>query len=156
MRQALSKDFAANFNEETELVALVKGVFGVRNAILNLLQLKEPIYIYGIQSSKVLEIFGEDFFKDFHTRRINNNIPARFIFNDKDDLAFQRSAMPLTEARYVKKIQNTQVLIVIISNRVLNILLEDHPSAIEIRNNSVADAYRNYFFLLWNSSHKLS
>ena len=95
------KIFAQNTEEEN--VSISKGVFSVRESLLNLLEQKQPISVYGASRAS-FETLGLGFLKDFHQQRIKSKVLMRHIYNpDASDRVKLLNRMKLTEARCFAK-----------------------------------------------------
>ena len=60
--------------------------------------------------------------------------------------------IPLAEIRYLPEKYSSPVSINIYGDKTATILWASQPLAIVIKNKYIADGYRNYFGLLWNTA----
>ena len=57
--------------------------------------------------------------------------------------------MAYTYAKYLPRMKNSPVSTNICGDEIVFILWSDSPYIIKIKNNEIADSYKNYFDLLW-------
>jgi sugar-specific transcriptional regulator TrmB len=133
-------------------VSISQGIFATREALIDLLALGEPIYVYGA-SKEAVESFGLGFLKEFHKARINKKIFMGHVYNKN---ALERinslNKMKYTEARYLPEKYDTVVATVICGKRVLFLIFSKPVIVITMNNPEIADAYRKYYDILWKKA----
>lgn len=142
-------------NNKKESVSITKGVFALRNAILSLLELNQPINVYGIPKGSG-DILGNGFLEDFHKKRINKKILMRHIYNAEASERIKKlNKMKYTEARHLARKYDTHVSTNICGDAVLIIIFTNPLSIIEIKSKEIADTYNKYFELLWTHAYQV-
>ena len=77
----------------------------------------------------------------------------KHIYNkDAQDRIKYLNQLEYTEARYFPSDYNTTISTLICGNVVLLIFWEDPVSTILIENRAIAEAYKNYFDILWEEA----
>lgn len=133
---------------EDEEISIAKGIFGVREALKDLLKYEKTINVYGA-SQDSLGIFGMGFLKEFHDERIRKGILMRHIYDqDSKDRVNELNKMKLTEAKYFPKKYYSIASTNICGDTVVIIIFSKNPHAITIKNSDIADSYNKYFELL--------
>lgn len=131
-------------------VRFFRGVEGLKTVYEDILRTGKDYVGYGpaAQLEKVLK----SYLKHFVKRRKKQKIKTRLIYADKErNEEFVKS--PLSEARFFPDKYSTHVALRIYGNNlVLLLLAEDEPLAILIENKKIADGYKNYFEMMWNSA----
>jgi sugar-specific transcriptional regulator TrmB len=136
---------------EKRRVTMSEGIKSFRIILDDLLEKDEPIYVYGIPKGVDDTIGG--FIEDFHERRIKKGVLMKHIYNkDAQDRIKLLNKMDYTEARYFPSDYNTTISTLICGNIVLLIFWEDPISTILIENRAIAEAYKNYFDILWEEA----
>ena len=140
-----------NRPKEEKKVVITEGLNSIKSILMHFLDAKSPIAIYGT-SKEALETFGF-FLKEFNGLRIKKKIPMRHILG-ADSLRRVRelNSMNYTEARYFPSSYNSRISTNICGNTVVLIIWDTPVSAILIENKYVAETYRNYFEILWESA----
>jgi len=142
----------SSIETKKEEISMTRGIFAFREALLSLLELNQPINAFGIPVDAI-EKLGEGFLKEFHKQRIKRKILMRHIYNQN---AVQRikelNSMEFTQARHLSKKYDSFVATNICGDRVVMFLFNEPVSVIEIKNKDLADAYNNYFEILWSNA----
>ena len=147
------KEFSGNKNAEGTFT-ISQGSFAARETLRSLLDLNATIDTYGA-SKEAVETFGEGFLKDFHQERIKRKIVMKHIYN-KDALERIKflNKLKYTEARYLPEKYHTVAATVICGDTLVIFVFSKPVSVIRIDNKIVADAYRDYFELLYSRGNK--
>lgn len=139
----------SNNDTKKENISMTRGVFALREALLGLLELNQPINVLGIPINAI-EKLGEGFLKDFHKQRIKKKILMRHVYNQN---AAQRikelNSMEFTQAKHLSKKYDSFVATNICGDKLVMFVFNDPISVIEIKNKDLADAYNKYFEILW-------
>ena len=127
-----------------------KGAFAVRQAALSLLDIGKEIKAWGAPRDSV-DTFGFGFLKEFHSKRAAKKIPMKQIYNaDALERIKYLNKFKYTEARYLPKDYDTPVSTVVCGETVMMLIFNSNPPAvISIRRKEIAEAYDNYFKILW-------
>jgi sugar-specific transcriptional regulator TrmB len=83
------------------------------------------------------------YFKWYDKDRVKKKIKARIIATDK------LGRVPLAEIRYLPEKYANPLAVNVYKDKVALILWKKNPIAIVIKEREIADAYRNYFELMW-------
>lgn len=139
-------------------VSISKGKFALREALRSMLELEQPISVYGIPQ-KAPGIIGP-IIENFHKKRIEKKIIMRHIYNKGEGNGSDRvntlNEMPYTEAKHLPSKYDSPVSTNICGSKVILFIWhgELDITIIEIDNLDVARAYQNYFEILWRSAKK--
>ncbi|MGC9309966.1 MAG: TrmB family transcriptional regulator [Candidatus Nanoarchaeia archaeon] len=129
-------------------VSIFQNIYAVRERLLELLDEKQPIYIYGF-SSLLLEKIGRDFFHEFNKKREKQQIELKCICNQ--DFPKQREYQ-YTHHKKLSKQYDASVITILCKPRLLIIILEEPISSILIINEDIANAFENYAKILWEKA----
>ena len=130
--------------KEKEETNFYKGKEGLKTIFEDQLNSKE-ILILG--ASKSAYDMLKSYFKLYDAARKQKKIKARIISQDKGI-----RHIPMAEIRYLPEKYASPVSINIYGDKTATILWASQPLAIVIKNKNIADGYRNYFELLWNTA----
>lgn len=135
-------------------VMLFEGVAALRNIFNSFLEKGVERLTMGVPKNAAEKV-GTEFLNAYHKRRAEMKIKMRHIYNRGADerSKFLTSNNLLTEVRFLPRENDSPVATDICGDEVLFTMLGDEnqkPIMILIRNKTMADAYRNYFELLWN------
>ncbi|NQZ84853.1 MAG: hypothetical protein HRU03_03965 [Nanoarchaeales archaeon] len=115
----------------------------------------DVIYEYG-SSEEAHNILGDNYWAKFHRIRKEKKIQANFIFHES--LKWQAkniNVMPHSEIRITSQNFEGLTETVICQDKVAIILsLEANPFAIIIEEEAVANSYKKFFDILWNTTSK--
>ncbi len=146
-------------NPQSNCVQLFEGYGCVRNMFLHFLSLKKDIYSMGIPKF-VLEQMGKNemdgkYFQDvIHKRRAEQKQMMYHIYNqDAVERIKFLNTLPYTEARYLENDSGNAVVTTICGDEVfIKVFSKDgktKPQIIAIKNQLIADAYKEQFLVLW-------
>ncbi len=108
-----------------------------------------------VGASKELHEKLDVFFNYFHERRSKLKIPAKLLFNaNNKKFAMLKKKYKPVEIRFMPKDVITPSWISTYQDMVLIGIADDPPTAFFIKNKSVADSYKQYFYFMWNKSKK--
>lgn len=130
---------------------IFEGIPAFVNLLYGFLKYKKPIFAYGIPKSAPEMMKTR--IPHFHKERLEKGIAMKHIYNHK---ALKRikflNGMKNTEAKYLPKKFDSLVSTNICGDEVVITLWRKPVTSIQIKNKLVAESYRNYFNLLWNSA----
>lgn len=132
-----------------------QSIRGVRE-LLNfmLAQCDGEFLTYGAPG-KSLDLIGDFFWKNFHTKRIKMKIKARMIFhNSLKPRAIELNKLDLTEVRFTNGDFEELVETVIAGKSVAIIVYLDNPIGILIEEELASKSYKKFFEMLWKKSFK--
>ncbi|MFA5174147.1 MAG: helix-turn-helix domain-containing protein [Candidatus Pacearchaeota archaeon] len=132
--------------KEKEETNFYKGKDGLKAVFEEQLESKE-VLILGA-SPMAYEVL-QFYFKWYDKTRKEKKIKARIIASNRNI-----KRIPLADIRYLPEKYANPVSVNIYGNKTAIILWAVHPYAIVIKSKEVADAYRNYFELMWKISKK--
>ena len=138
VKDLLEKHKAEKEKQETNFY---KGKEGLKAIFEDQLNYKE-ILILGA-SPKAYEVL-QFYFKWYDKKRKKKKIKARIIAYDK-----KIKNIPLAEIRYLPQKYESPVAVNIYGNKTAIILWAKQPIVIAIREKEIANAYKNYFELMW-------
>lgn len=142
--------FRATAKQERK-IEMAEGIRAIRNILNSFLEDNQPIYVYGIPKTAIEDLGG--FINDFHQRRIQKNIPMKHIYNKNAEKRIRElNQLTLTEARYLPSLFDTNTTTNICGDRVVLFFWEPPFWAIIIKNESIANAYKKYFDILWEEA----
>lgn len=134
-----------------EKVGISKGKFALKQALMSLLESGEPIVVYGIPKFAI-ETIGP-ILKEFHKERIKRKIPMKHIYNQNaEERIKQLNKMRYTEAKHLSEKYDSLVSTNIVKDKVILIIWDKDISIIEISDEKIAKAYKNYFEILWKKA----
>ena len=133
-------------------VRFFKGAEGFKTVYEDILNTKKDYAGYGPgeQIEKVLRHYFNHFVKE----RIKSKISIKLIYNENSrGKKFTKNSF--SEIRFLPEEFSSHAALRIYGNKVAILLFsEEEPIAIVIENNSIADGYRKYFNVMWNSAKK--
>jgi HTH-type transcriptional regulator, sugar sensing transcriptional regulator len=134
--------------QEAEVLQGLRGIKSFDEEMLNKSLKGDTIYILG--SSKEAGESLEAYFLDWQKRRIKKGVKIKALYTrDALEFAKKREKMKLTEIRILPPKITTPVAIDIAGDMVGTFVFGKGPFCFSIKNQKVADNYRNYFELLW-------
>jgi len=137
--------------QEAEILQGNKGIKTFTEMILEKLEKGDTFYILGPQKESI-ESLGA-YFQEWHKRRVKKGVNCKILFNqDLKELAEKRKKTPLTEVRLLPENIQTPALIDIGKDYVATIVFGERPLCIVIKNKKIADSYKSYFELLWETA----
>lgn len=140
-------------NGKDNLVVIYKGINGIKSILEDVLNSKKENLVLG--AHKPPEAI-KNYLERFHKRRIKLGIKEKLLFNKNDvKRAVKLSQMPFTKVRFLPKNSNKQIAINIYGDKVA-ILMWSDPVGILIKNEDVANTFREYFKLLWKIVSKIN
>ncbi|MFH1358515.1 MAG: helix-turn-helix domain-containing protein [archaeon] len=132
--------------KEKQETNFYKGKEGLKAIFEDQLNYKE-ILVLGA-SPKAYEVL-QFYFKWYDKKRKSRKIKTKIIAYDK-----KIKNISLSEIRYLPQKYESPVAVNIYGNKTAIILWAKEPIVIAIRNQEIADAYRNYFELMWKMAKK--
>ena len=142
--------FRANAKKERK-VEMAEGIKAFRVMLNELLERGENIYVFGIPKDVPDKIGG--FINEFHERRIKKGMIMKHIYNkDAEKRVKYLNEMPCTEARYLPSSFDSNIGTLISGNLVMIIFWEEPMFVVTIQNESIANAYKKYFEIIWEEA----
>jgi len=135
-----------NSKKEKQETNFYKGKEGLKTIFEDQLNYKE-ILILGA-SPEAYDIL-KFYFKWYDKKRTKKKIKVRIIAFDK-----KITNIPLADIRYLPQKYQSPVAVNIYGHKTAIILWAKQPIVIAIREKEIADAYKNYFELMWRMAKK--
>ncbi len=131
-----------------ETVSLIKGFRGISSLVYDALTNGKSIKIMGVRSSK--DVKFNNFWKNWHRRRIELKKPVKMLFADKgsDYWKFFKK-LPFTTVRETLAVSPSAVMI--IDHQCFLFSYDDELTCIHIRSGSIAKSFTSFFDSLWDS-----
>jgi len=131
------------------------GVIATKRALDRHLDHNKEILVLGAPSNNIGKTMGP-FLTNFHKRRIDKKIQMKHIYNtpDFDRIAFLKK-LPFTSVRILPSEYGTPATTNIVGDEVSMVMWDDTPTVVIIKSVKLADAYRNYFNILWKRAKPL-
>ncbi len=137
-------------------IVVYEGFSGIKSAFLDILSTMpsgSEYCVLGARSGEPVELV-EKFLKRFHIRRGRKRIRIKLLANEDMKKVMERRFRrdKYSELRYMPSGYVTRLTPNIYGDKVLLAIWMDKPSAVVIKNSAVADSFREYFELIWESS----
>ena len=137
--------------KEKNSVFVFKGIKAIKSVLNDIISTKKENLVIG--AHKPPEPI-RSYLMNFHKERVRLKLSDRLIFNrDDTERAKKLAKTPFTEIRFMPKKYNSRTAINIFGNTVA-ILSWSEPTAIIIKNEEVANSFREYFKLIWKAAKK--
>lgn len=142
-------------SKKTE-VTVSEGVAAARNALMNFLNYKEPVLIYGVPK-ETPKVLGEYFLERFQRERIKAKIHEKVIYNeDAVKRIKQLKQVPYCEIRALPKQFDSPMSTNICGDEVFFELFTREPClTIRIKSKDIAELYKKYFEVIWNTAKRI-
>lgn len=124
-----------------------RGKAGIKTVFDDQLVTGEEILILGA-STKATEIL-EFYFPHYDRTRVKKKIKVRILFNETDRYHPSLKKTPFAEIRFVPKAVVSDAAVHIYGRTVSIVVWRSDPIAILIREDMIAQGFRNYFEFLW-------
>ena len=136
--------------KEDTFVEVFKGNEGLKYFLKDIIKTKKEVLITGIDDQKyqdALPIFMKQYFRDLR----NNNIKERIITLKKLGVfLFEKELAPTTHYRFLEEKQFNLANTFVYGNKVVIVTWGTPAMAVMIKNEAIAETYRNHFEHLWN------
>lgn len=139
-----------------ESASIFKGIKGVKEIYHHLISTQAKEYnTFGGGKRVTYEIMGENWWKNLHTRRIANQLPARQIFDETiREFGEELNQRPFSQVRFLPQQFEQMTETIIVGNKVGIIVFAEHPYGFLIEDAIVAESYLKQFDLLWKMARK--
>ncbi|MBT3231006.1 hypothetical protein HN358_04500 [Candidatus Uhrbacteria bacterium] len=145
-------------SKEDQEVFHYKGKRGLKTLFEDALSTKGTFYVIGgfAEDAQTIKEFIPTVLADFHRRRIQREIPARFIFpKGSMKRAEQIKDMPFTKVRILPADFASVAGMQIRDDKVDFVLWTSQPIGTTIRSKEIAKYHKQYFDFLWKMSKPL-
>ena len=136
--------------KEPQEATIYKGRKGLKSVAEDVLRTKKGLLAFGAEG-KFVEIVTH-YAEQWHMRRGTLKIPVKIIYNEKIRAKKSKAKFPILQMRFNSNVYDTPATTWIYGDKIAIIVWSDQPIATLIRSKDVADSYRQFFNILWNSS----
>ena len=140
-----------NASSEKLETIIFRGIRGVKELLYELLEAKGKEH-YTINSSKKSLILGDDWWINYHKKRVSKNIKAKLIFNKSLKNWIKENAYQKAEFRFTEEGFEPLTETIIRGNKIGIIIWADEPTGILISQTEVANSYNKYFDIIWKQA----
>ncbi|MDP2750782.1 MAG: helix-turn-helix domain-containing protein [Nanoarchaeota archaeon] len=137
-------------SREPQEATIYKGKHGLKSIAEDVLKTKKELLVFGAEG-KFVEIFMH-YAEQWHMKRGILKIPVKIIYNEKIRAKKSKANFPILQMRFNPNADDTPATTWIYGDKTAIIVWSDQPIATLIRSKDVADSYRQFFNILWNSS----
>lgn len=138
-------------SKETQEGTIYKGKKGLKSIFEDILNHPNQEFLVMGASGKFKEIFGA-YFIHWQNRRVANKIKQRIIYSESVRKEKREKELRLAEIKYSPETTIAPATTFIYGDKIAIILWSEIPLAFLMRSKNVADSYRVFFHLVWNSS----
>ena len=158
VKEILPDLFASmDIKEKQGLAKIFEGWNGMKSAfdiMLKELNSKDDYLIYSVCIDPIIEERFRRFIGKFHQKREAIKTPVKMIVSEelRESIGKDRENEKRTEVKYLPKGLTTPTAINIFGNKIILAIWTKEPSAILIDNQDVANSFRDYFKIMWNTA----
>ncbi len=146
-----------NVAEKKESSKIFEGWNGMKSAFDDIIKNADEREYLIFSVSPLPEILDRfrRFTQKYHQKRIESKIKVRVLVNEefKDTIGKDRQKEALTKVRFIPKEFSTPAVINIYADKVLIALWDEVPTAFVLENDKLANSFRAYFDMLWNTTN---
>lgn len=139
---------------ENTFVELFRGSEGLKYFLKDIIKMKKEVLVTGIDDKKYNEeipIFMKQYFRDLRENKINERI---ITLKREGIFRFDKKLAPTTQYRFLEEKQFNPTNTFVYAQKVVIVSWGTPITAIMIRNNEIAETYRNHFEHLWKIAEK--
>ncbi|MBN1544578.1 hypothetical protein JW898_03900 [Candidatus Woesearchaeota archaeon] len=129
-----------------------RGKAALKSAFDDQLDKAREVCIWGA-TTKAVEIL-DFYFPHFDRQRVKKRIKVRIIFNESERIHPYISKIPLAEVRFVPDSITSNTAVNIYDRNICIVAWRPDPVGILIREDNIADGFRNYFEFMWRFAKK--
>tara|TARA_Y100000310_G_scaffold319609_1_gene375072 strand:- start:813 stop:1559 length:747 start_codon:yes stop_codon:yes gene_type:complete len=140
--------------KEDTHVEVFRGKEGLKYFLKDIIKVKKEVLISGIDDSKYEEaipIFMKQYFRDLRKYKIKERVITQ---KKKGVFMFAKETASYTKYRFLKEKQFNPTNTFVYGDRVVIVSWSTPVTAIMIKNNGIAETYRNHFEQLWKIAEK--
>lgn len=138
-------------SKESQEGTIYKGKKGLKSIFEDILKYKNQEFLVMGASGKFKEIFNA-YFIHWQNRRVSAKIKLRILYSESVKKENREKELKLAEIRYTPNINVTPSTTFIYGDKVAVLMWSDNPLAFLMRSENVAQSYRHFFNILWNSA----
>ncbi len=138
-----------NLPKEDTFVEVFKGNEGLKYFLKDIIKTGKEVLITGIDDrnyQETLPIFMKQYFRDLKNKGIREKI---ITLKRKGIFLFDKELAPTTEYRFLEATQFNPTNTFVYGNKVVIVTWGSPVTAVMIKNNAIAETYRNNFEHLW-------
>ncbi len=146
----------ANLPREDTFVEVFKGNEGLKYFLKDIIKAGEEVLITGIDDQKyqeALPIFMQQYFRDLKRNKIKERV---LTSKRKGIFLFDKIVAPTTEYKFLEEKQFNPTNTFIYGTKVVIVTWGSPVTAVMIKNNGIAQTYRNHFEHLWKIASKIN
>jgi len=148
--ELLKKQETAKDKSET---VTFRGIKGIKELLYELLEEKDKEYLaFGSPYESLM--MGEDFWINYHQKRIEKAIQAKFLFNKSLMEWCKNNKYAKTEYKFTQEGFEPLTETIICGEKVAIIVWTENPVGILIKNKTAAESYKSFFKIIWNKATK--
>lgn len=143
------------FVEKVTKAEIYEGISGIKSIyelMLSELKSKGTILILGAPKEAGKKL--DSYFDNFNKRRIEQNIQLKIILNYSHPREQKLKTLKKTQVRVFSKDIATPAWINIFGDFIATFNIGEEPIVFLIKNDEVADSYKQYFELMWKTATK--
>jgi len=144
----------ANLPKEDTFVEVFKGNEGLKYFLKNIIKTGKEVLITGIDDQKyeeALPIFMKQYFRDLKNKKIKERV---ITIKKKGVFLFGKKLAPTTKYKFLEATQFNPTNTFVYGSKVVIVTWGSPVTAVMIKNNEIAETYRNTFEHLWKIAEK--
>ena len=144
----------ANLPKEDTLVEVFKGKEGLKYFLKDIIKTEKEVLITGINDIKyqeTLPIFMKQYFRDLKKKKIKERV---ITLKRKNVFLFEKDLATTTNYRFLEAAQFNPTNTFVYGGKVVIVTWGSPVTAVMIKNNQIAETYRNHFEHLWKVAAK--
>jgi sugar-specific transcriptional regulator TrmB len=139
---------------EDTFVEVFKGKEGLKYFLKDIIKTKKEVLVTGLDDQKyqeTLPIFIKQYFRDLRKEKIKERI---ITLKKKGVFLFDKKLAPTTNYRFLEEKQFNPTNTFVYGSKVVIVTWGTPVTAVMIKNESIAETYRNHFEHLWKVASK--
>ncbi len=148
--QQLKKRYIAGKKEED--ACIFRGKKGIKSIFEDILKEKNELLVYGAQS-RFKEMFPY-YQKHWNEERARLGFKVKMIYNESVRAEKKKEGLKLIEMRFLPETYDFPSLVMVFSNKVVNIVWTESPFAFQITSRGAVQSHTHFFNLLWKIAKK--
>ncbi len=144
----------ANMPKEDTFVEVFKGPEGLKYFLKDIIKTGQEVLITGVDDQKyqeTLPIFMKQYFRDLRKNRIKERV---ITMRRKSIFMFDKELAPTTNYKFLEARQFNPANTYVYGDKVVIVTWGSPVTAVMIKNNGIAETYRNHFEHLWKIAVK--
>lgn len=143
------------FAKEKEKATIFKGIRGIKEIYSILINSGAKEYLTFGGGQQCEELMGTTWWRNLHTRRIANKLPARQVFDATvKKLGKELNKRPFTKVKFLSKEFEQFQETIIAGDYVAITVFTENSYGFLINDKVVAEGYKKHFELLWKTAKK--